>query len=161
MIFQKEKTPCQAVKTRSPKSRKNGHFSKGDNPCRWSKNGHFSNLFFQLIQARKISFTIFQNDKNAILSYKTGSSKSRKIHIFPNCLIHGFGPKMTIFPSLFFQAILARKMSFVIFQKEKTPSHPVKPRSSKVEKMAIFPKRVNPWFWSKNDHFSKISFQAI
>ena len=101
MIFQKEKTPCQAVKTRSPKSRKNGHFSKGVKPCRLSKNGHFSNFFFQLIQARKMSFTIFQNDKNAILGYKTGSSKSRKIHIFPNWLTHGFGPKMTIFPKSF------------------------------------------------------------
>ena len=25
---------------------KNWHFSKGVNPCFWSKNGHFSNFFF-------------------------------------------------------------------------------------------------------------------
>ena len=24
--------------------------------------------------------------------------------------------------------------------------------------MAIFPKRVKPWFWSKNDHFSNFFF---
>ena len=43
------------------KKPKNGHFFKGVNPSFWSKNGHFSIFFFQTIQARKMSFTIFQN----------------------------------------------------------------------------------------------------
>ena len=39
------------------------HFSKGVNPWFWSKNGHLSNFFFLAIYARKISFTIFENEK--------------------------------------------------------------------------------------------------
>ena len=40
--------------------------------------------------------------KNTFLSYKTKSSKSQKIDIFPKGLTHGFGPKMAIFPTFFF-----------------------------------------------------------
>ena len=42
-----KKTPFQAIKTRSSKSRKIEFFSKGDNPWFSSKNGHFSNFFFR------------------------------------------------------------------------------------------------------------------
>ena len=41
--------------------------------------------------------------KNAFLSCKKKSSKSRKIDIFPKGLTHGFGPKMAIFTSFFFR----------------------------------------------------------
>ena len=37
------------------KKSKNWHFSKWF----WFKNGHFSNFFFEAIQAKKMSFTIF------------------------------------------------------------------------------------------------------
>ena len=33
-------------KNKNFKNLKNWHFSKGVNPCFWSKNGHFSNFFF-------------------------------------------------------------------------------------------------------------------
>ena len=33
-------------KTEKSKKSKNWHFSQGVNPWFWSKNGHFSNLFF-------------------------------------------------------------------------------------------------------------------
>ena len=81
---------------------KNLHFSKGVNPWFWSKKGHFSNFFFQPMQARKMSFTLFQNEKTPFQPIKTRSSKSRKIDIFPKGLTHGFGPKMAIFPTFFF-----------------------------------------------------------
>ena len=124
-IFYKEKTPFQAIKTRSSKSpkidiflkglthsfgpemaifptfflgnigqenvfydilerknaflgyqnkkfkkSKNIHFFTGVNPWFWSKNGHFPNFIFQAKYARKMSFTIFQNKKNALQGYK-------------------------------------------------------------------------------------------
>ena len=90
-----------SCKNKKVKKSKNGHFSKGDNPWFWSKNGQFSNLSFQAIQARKMSFTIFQNKKTPFQAIKTRSSKSRKIDIFPKGLTHGFGPKMAIFPTFF------------------------------------------------------------
>ena len=82
---------------------KNCQFSKGVNPWFWSKNGHFSNFFFQAIQARKMCFTIFQNEKPPFQAIKTRSSKSRKIDIFPKGLTHGFGQEIAIFPTFFFR----------------------------------------------------------
>ena len=61
---------------------------------------------FQLLFVRQcrpgkgIVFDILER-KNAFLGYEKRSSKSRKIAIFPKGLTHGFGPKMTIFPTSF------------------------------------------------------------
>ena len=38
--------------------------------------------------------------KNAFQGYKKRSSKSPNIDIFPKWLVHGFGPKLAIFPSV-------------------------------------------------------------
>ena len=40
--------------------------------------------------------------KNACLGYKNEQFKKSKIEIFPKGLVHAFGPKMTIFPTIFF-----------------------------------------------------------
>ena len=137
-IFQNEKTPFQAIKTRSSKSRKIDGFLKGLTTVS-VKNGHFSDFSSQAIQARKMSFTIFQNEKTPFQAIKTTSSKSRKIEIFPKSIIHGFGPKMAIF-NFFFLAIQAKKLSLTIFQNEKTPFQAIKTRSSKSHKIDIFAK---------------------
>ena len=144
MIFQNEKTPFQAIKTRIPKSRKIDIF-----PWFWSKNGHFSNFFFQAIQARKMSFTIFQNEKTPFQAIKTRSSKSQKNNLFPKGLTHGFGPKMAIFSNLFFLAIQARKMFFTIFQHKKTPFQAIKTKSLKSRKIDIFSNGLNNGFCPK------------
>ena len=104
------------------------------------KRPFFELFFFQAIQARKMSFMIFQNEKTPFQAIKTRSPKSRKIDIFPKGLTHGFGQKMAIFPTFIFQEICARKMSFTKFQNEKTPFQAIKTRSSKSRKIDIFPK---------------------
>ena len=91
MIFQNEKTPFQAMKTKWP---------------------FFQVFFFQAIQAKKNVFYDILEQKNAVLGYKKRSSNSRKIDIFPKGLTQGFRPKMAIFPTFFFQAIQARKNVF-------------------------------------------------
>ena len=96
-----------------------------------------------------MSFKIFYNEKKPVQAIKTRSSKSRKIDIFPNGLTHGFGPKMAIFPNLFFQAIQTRKKSFTRFQNEKTSSQAIKTTSSKSRKNDIFPKRLTHGFGPK------------
>ena len=135
-IFQNEKTPFKAIKTRSSKSRKIHIFSKG----LWflSKNDHFSNFSFQGISARKTSFTIFQNEKTPFKAIKTRSSKSRKIDIFPKGFTHGFAPKMAIFPTFLSQAIQSKKMAFRILQNEKTPVQAIKTRNLNSRKIDIF-----------------------
>ena len=82
---------------------------------KWS---FFQLFFFHAIQTRKMSFSIFQNEKMPFEVIKTRSSKSRKVDIFLKGLTHGFGSKFAIFPIFFSQAIYARKMSFTIFQKK-------------------------------------------
>ena len=61
---------------------------------------------FQLFFLRNIAQENILNDilerENAFLGYKKRSSKSRKIQIFPKGLTHCFGPKIAIFPILFF-----------------------------------------------------------
>ena len=167
-IFYIKKTPFQAIKTRSLKNRKILFFQSvifptffgGAIQARKMSFRIFQNvqkrplfqLFFQAIKNRKMSFTIFQNEKTPFQAIKTRSSKTRKIDIFPKGLTHGFGPKMDIFPPFFLQAIQGRKMTFTIFQNEKSPLQAIKTKSLKSrknfpnclvhgfgQKLAIFP----------------------
>ena len=156
-IFQSEKTPFQAIKTKSSKSRKIDIFPKGLTHGFGPKMAIFPACFFQAIQARKMSFTIFQNEKTPLQAIKIGSLKSHKIDIFSIGLTHGFGPKMTIFPTCFFQAIQARKICFRIFQNEKTPMQPIKVRSSKSRKIDIFLKGLTHGFGPKMASFLKFA----
>ena len=119
----------------------------------------FFQHFFLAIQARKMSFTIFYNKKGTFQAIKTRSSKSRKIDIFPKGLTHGFGQKMAIFPTYFFNAILARKIVFTIFQNEKTPFEAIKTRRSKSRKIDIFSKGLTHGFGPKMAIFPTYFFR--
>ena len=96
-------------------------------------------LFFQAIQARKMSFTIFYNEKTPFQAIETKNSKSRIIDIFPKGLTNGFGPKNGHFSKLFFQAKQVRKMFFTIFYNEKTLFYAIKTKNSKSRIIDIFP----------------------
>ena len=144
-IFQNEQKPFQAIKTTSLKSRKIDIFPKGLTHGFGPKMAIFATFCFQAIQARKMPFTIFQNEKTRFQAIKRKSLKSPKINIFPKGLSHGFGPKMAIFPT-FFQGIQVRKMYFTIFQNEETPFQAIKTRSSKSPKIHIFPKGLTHCF---------------
>ena len=48
-------------------------------------------------------FKIFYNEKTTFHAIKTTNSKSRKFGIFPKGLVHGFGPKLAIFPTFLFK----------------------------------------------------------
>ena len=139
-ILQYEKKLFQAIKTRSSRSRKIHIFPMGFTHGFGLKMTVFPTFIVQALQARKMSFTILQNEKTPFQAIKTRSSKSRKIDIFPKGLSHGFGPKMALFPTFFFRAIEARKMSFTIFYIENTPLQPIKTKNSKSRTTELFPK---------------------
>ena len=153
MIFQTEKTSFQAIKTTSSKSRKIHLFPKGLTNGFGPKMAIFLSFFFQAIQARKMSFMIFQNKKTPFQATKTCILKSRKIDFFPKGVTNGFGPQITIFPTFFFQAIQARKMSFIIFYNEKTPFQNIKTTRSNSPKIDIFPKGLTDGFGPKMEIF--------
>ena len=144
-----QKKPIQAIKTRSLKSREIDIFSKGLTHRFGPKLANLPNFFFYALQARKMSFTIFQNQKKPFQAIETRSAKSRKTDFFPKGLNHGFGTKMAIFAKFFFQAIQATKMSFTIFYNEKTPFYAIKTRSSKSRKIDIFRKWLTHCFGPK------------
>ena len=54
-----QKNAFLGYKNKKFKKSKNSHFSKGVTSWFWSKNGHFSNFFFQAIYAMNMSLTIF------------------------------------------------------------------------------------------------------
>ena len=112
MIFQNEKTPFQAIKTRSSKSGKIDIFLKGLTHGFGPKMAIIPTFFFWARQGRKMSFKIFQNEKTPFYAIKTRSLKSRKNDIFPQGLTDGFGPKMVIFATVFFLGKIAQENVF-------------------------------------------------
>ena len=90
-------------------------------------------------------------------SVKTRSSKSGKIDIFPKGLTDGFGLKIAMFSTFFLRQCSPGKCLLRYSRAKKRPSRLYKQEVQKVEKLTFF-KGVNPWFCSKNGHFSNIFF---
>ena len=123
------------------------------------KTWPFFQLFFKEIQARKTSFTIFQNEKTPFQPIKTRSSKSRKIDVFPKGLTYGFGSKNGLFFHLFFLSNIGQENVCYDTQEQKTTFQTINTKSLKSRKVKIF-QRLNPWLCSKNGYFSTF-FQPI
>ena len=118
-ILLNAKTPFQAIKTRSSKSRKIDIFPKGLTHGFGPKMTLFPIFFLANIVQENVFYDILKR-KKPFQAIKKGSLKRRKIGFFPKELTHGFASKIAIFPT-FFQAILAKKTSFTKFQNNKTP----------------------------------------
>ena len=155
-IFYKKKTPFQAIKTRSSKSRKINIF-----PMLLVQKWPFFQLFFKAIQARKKSFRYFRTNKTHFYTIKTRSSKSRNISLFPKGVTHGFNPIMAIFPTFFFSQYRPGKCLLRYFRTKKTPFYTIKTRSSKSRKISLFPKGVTHGFNRVMTIFPTFSFQSI
>ena len=110
-IFQKEKTPFQALKTRSSNSSNGEIFAKGLT---------YGFVFFLLgnIGQENVFYDILEQEKGCSTLKKKRRQKSRKIEIFPKGLTYGFGPNLACNLSIFL-AIQARKMRFTMLQNKK------------------------------------------
>ena len=147
-IFQNEKTPFQAIKTRSSKSGKTAIFAKGLVMVLVQNWPLFHFFYFQAIKARAMLFTIFQNEKTRFQAIKARSSKSGKIAIFPE-LAHGFSKKLAIFPSFIFKGNIGQENVFYDILERKNAFLRYKKRSSKSRKIASFPKGLVHGFGQK------------
>ena len=161
ITVQNQNTPFKAIKSRSPKSQKIDIFPKEFGHVLGPKMAIFPSFFSQAIQARKMSFMIFQNEKRPFQAIKTKNPKSRKIDIFPKAFWHVLGPKMAIFPTLFSQAMQVRKMSFMIFQNKNKPFQALKTKSPKSRLIEIYPKGLTHGFGPKITILPNFFFQAI
>ena len=103
MIFQNEKTPFQAIKTSTSKSRKNDIFPK----VLVQKWPFFQLSFLANMGQENVFYDILER-KNALLGYKNKKFKKSKK---PMVLVL----KWPFFQLFFFEAIQTRKMSFMIF----------------------------------------------
>ena len=114
----------------------------------------FFNLFFSSNIGLENVFYDIPERKNAFLRYKNTKFKSRKIEIFPKGLTHGFSPKMAIFSNFFFLYNIGQENVFYNNLERKIAFLSYKNKKFKKSKNWQFSKVVNPWFWSKNCHFS-------
>ena len=103
-------------------------------------------------------FYDIEEQKNAILGYKKRSSNTRKIAIILKELTHGFGPKMPIFFNFSFLGNIGQEHVFYDIQEQKNAILGYKNNKFKNSKNCHYSKGVDPWFWSKNDHFSNFFF---
>ena len=80
--------------------------------------------------------------------------------IFPKELTLGFGLKMAIFPTFFFLANIGQENVFCDILELKNAFLGYRNKNFKKLKNWHFSKGVNPWFWSKNGHFSNFFFSG-
>ena len=105
-------------------------------------------------------FTTSQKEKTSFYAIKTRSSESRKIRIFPNRLVNGFGQKLSSFLSFYLRQNRPEKCVSRYSRKEKRFLQTIKTRSLKSRKFVFFAKGLVHDFWSKIGNFSMFLFQA-
>ena len=147
----------QGYKNKKFKNSKNWHFSKRVKTWFRSKNGHFSNCFFSQYRPGKFLLR-YSRTKNTFLGYKNKKFKKSKNRHFFKGVNPWFWSKNGHFSNFFclrnislqnvFYDILERKNAFLGYKNKKF----------KKSKNWHFSKGVNPWFWSKNGHFSNFFF---
>ena len=77
----------------------------------------FFQLFFLGNIAQENVFYDILERNNAFLGYKNKKFKIPKIDIFPKGLIHGFSPKMAIFPTYFLGTIGQENVFYDILER--------------------------------------------
>ena len=100
--IRERKNAFLSYKNKNFKKSKNWHFSKGVTPWFWSKNGHFSDLFFLgNFGQENVLYDILER-KNAFLRYKNNKFKKSKNRHFSKGVNPWFSSKKGHFSDLFF-----------------------------------------------------------
>ena len=90
----------------------NWHFTKRDNPCSWSNNGHLGNLFFSGNIGQKIVFYDILERKYAFLGYKNKKFKKLKNWHFSKGVNPWFWSKNGHFSNFFFLGNIGQENVF-------------------------------------------------
>ena len=148
-----------AYKNKEIKKSKNLHFSKGVNPWFLSKNGHFSKFVFLGNIGQENVFYDILEQKNAFLGYKNKKFKKWKNWHFSKGVKPWFWSKNGHFSNFFFLGNIGQENVFNDILERKNTFPCYKNKKFKKKKNWHFSKGVNPWFWSKNGHFSNFFFR--
>ena len=118
--------------------------------------------FFELFFLGNIEKeNVFQNileRKNAFLGYKNKKFKKSKNWDFFKGVNPWFWSKNGHFSNYFLSANIGQKNVFYDILERKNAFLGYKNKKFKNSKNWHFSKGVNPWFWSKNGHFSNFCF---
>ena len=147
-------------KNKKFKKSKNWHFSKGVNPWFWSKNGHFSKYFFLGNIGQENVFYDILERKHTFLGYKNMESKNSKNWHFSKGVNPRFWCKNRHFSNFFLRNIGKEYVFYDILERKNTFLN-YKNMKSKKSKNWHLSKGANPWFWSKNGHFSNFFLKSI
>ena len=131
-------------KSKKFKKSKNWHFSKGVNPCFWSKNGHFSNFFFLGNIGQENVFYDILERKNAFLGYKNRKLKKSKNWHFSTGVNPWFWSKNGHFGNFSFLGNIGQENVFYDIIERKNAFLGYKNKNFKKSKNWHFSKGVNP-----------------
>ena len=119
----------------------------------------FPTFFLGNIGQENVFYDILE-PKNTFLGYKNEKFKKSKNWHFSIGLTHAFGPKMASFQS-FFLGNIGQENVFYDIVEWKNAFLGYKNKKFKKSKNWQWSKGVNPWFWSKNGHFSNFFLRNI
>ena len=140
------------------KNSKNWDFSKGVNPWFWSENGHFSNVLLLGNIAQENVFYDILEQKNDFLRDKNKKFKNLKNWDFSKGVNPWIWWKNGHFSNFLFLDNIGQENVFCDILERKKAFLGFKKRKFKNSKNWNFSKGVNPWFRSKNSHFSNFFF---
>ena len=145
-------------KNKKIKQAKNWYFSKGVNSWLWSKNGRFSNfVFLGNIGQENVFYDILEL-KNAFLGYNKKKFKPSKNWHFSKRVNLWFSSKNVRFSNFFFLGNIGQENIFHYTLERKNAFLGYQNKKFNQSNNWHFFKGVNPWFGSKNGHFSKFFF---
>ena len=113
------KTVFLGYKNKKFKKSKNWDFSKGVNPCFWSKNGRFSIFFFFGNISQEHVFNDILEQKTVFLGYKNKKFKKSKNWDFSKGVNPWFWSKNGHFSNFFFLGNIAQENVFCDILKKK------------------------------------------
>ena len=144
-------------KNKKFKKSKNWHISKGVNPWFWSKNAIFQGFFLRNI-GKENSLNDIVERNNAFQGYKNKKFKKSKNCHFSKGVNPWCWSKNCYFSKFFFLRNIGQENSLNDIVEGNNAFLRYKNKKFKKSKNWHFSKGVNPWFWSKNGHFSNFFF---
>ena len=114
----------------------------------------FPTFFLGNIGQENVFYDILERE-NAFLSYKNKKFKKSKNWHFFKGVNPTFSSKIGQFSNFFFLANIGQENAFSDILERKNTFLSYKNKKFKKSKHWPFSNGINPWFWSKNGHFSK------
>ena len=141
------------------KKRKNCHFRKGLTHGFGPKMAIFPTFFFAQFRQGKSILWYSRTRKRLPRLKKQEVQKVERLTFCQRGLTMVLVRKWPFFHLFVFRQYRQGKCILWYSRTKKRPSRVKKTRSSKSRKIDFFSKGVNPWFWSKNGHFTNFFFR--